>query len=173
VIANRLIAVTGVDVKDNGCTLKAFRAELIKRIPLYGRCIASFQPSRQLSDVSLPKLRCTSSPAQTRPSKYGFVPDLPGSARHHSRKDPDYFSRAAFILLLQRRRGGFALSVTCAALAIVFISAVFRIFHYGGPGWLAGAVLGFAGLVSSLVSQYGGDGRAPLQPMLRHEDGAR
>jgi hypothetical protein len=36
VIANRLIArVTGIRSRDNGCSLKAFRAELIKAIPLY------------------------------------------------------------------------------------------------------------------------------------------
>jgi hypothetical protein len=36
-IANKLIAkVTGVNIRDNGCTLKAFRADLIKRVPLYG-----------------------------------------------------------------------------------------------------------------------------------------
>jgi len=35
-IANRLIAsVTGIPTRDNGCSLKAYRAELIKRIPLY------------------------------------------------------------------------------------------------------------------------------------------
>ncbi len=35
-IANWLIGkVTGVPIKDNGCSLKAFRAELIKQIPLY------------------------------------------------------------------------------------------------------------------------------------------
>ena len=35
-IANRLIAkVTGVPIRDNGCSLKAYRATLIKRIPLY------------------------------------------------------------------------------------------------------------------------------------------
>jgi glycosyltransferase involved in cell wall biosynthesis len=35
-IANRLIAtVTGVPIKDNGCSLKAYRASLIKKIPLY------------------------------------------------------------------------------------------------------------------------------------------
>jgi glycosyltransferase involved in cell wall biosynthesis len=35
-IANWLIAkVTGIDIKDNGCSLKAFRATVIKRIPLY------------------------------------------------------------------------------------------------------------------------------------------
>ena len=35
-IANRLIAkVTGVPIRDNGCSLKAYRASLIERIPLY------------------------------------------------------------------------------------------------------------------------------------------
>lgn len=35
-VANRLIAaVTGVPIRDNGCSLKAFRAEVIKSIPLY------------------------------------------------------------------------------------------------------------------------------------------
>ena len=59
VVANRLIAaVTGVDVKDNGCTLKAFRAELIKRSRCTARCIASFLPLRRLSGASSPKLRC-------------------------------------------------------------------------------------------------------------------
>ena len=35
-IANWLIGkVTGVPIKDNGCSLKAYRAQLIKKIPLY------------------------------------------------------------------------------------------------------------------------------------------
>jgi glycosyltransferase involved in cell wall biosynthesis len=35
-IANRLIGkVTGVPIRDNGCSLKAYRASVIKRIPLY------------------------------------------------------------------------------------------------------------------------------------------
>jgi glycosyltransferase involved in cell wall biosynthesis len=35
-IANWLIGkVTGVPIKDNGCSLKAFRADLIKQVPLY------------------------------------------------------------------------------------------------------------------------------------------
>jgi glycosyltransferase involved in cell wall biosynthesis len=35
-IANRLIGkVTGVPIKDNGCSLKAYRADVIQRIPLY------------------------------------------------------------------------------------------------------------------------------------------
>lgn len=36
VIANRLIArVTGVRIKDNGCSLKAYRARVIQSVPLY------------------------------------------------------------------------------------------------------------------------------------------
>ena len=35
-IANRLIGkVTGVPIQDNGCSLKAYRASVIKQIPLY------------------------------------------------------------------------------------------------------------------------------------------
>lgn len=35
-VANRLIGkVTGVPVRDNGCSLKIYRAEVIKRVPLY------------------------------------------------------------------------------------------------------------------------------------------
>jgi hypothetical protein len=35
-IANRLIAwVTGVKIHDTGCTLKAFRRELVERLPIY------------------------------------------------------------------------------------------------------------------------------------------
>ncbi len=45
-IANRIIArVTGVDLKDNGCTLKAFRSEVLRDVHLYGeahRFIAAF-----------------------------------------------------------------------------------------------------------------------------------
>lgn len=35
-IANRLIGrVTGIRIRDNGCSLKVYRAEVIKRVPLY------------------------------------------------------------------------------------------------------------------------------------------
>jgi len=35
-VANKLIGrVTGLPVKDNGCSLKVYRAEFIKRVPLY------------------------------------------------------------------------------------------------------------------------------------------
>ena len=36
ILANRLIAfVTGVKIHDTGCTLKAFRRELIENLPIY------------------------------------------------------------------------------------------------------------------------------------------
>jgi hypothetical protein len=37
IVANRIIAaVTGVPIRDNGCSLKAYRADLLRRVPLYG-----------------------------------------------------------------------------------------------------------------------------------------
>lgn len=53
-IANWLIGrVTGVPIKDNGCSLKAFRAELIKEIPLYSE-LHRFIPA--MASVAGPKI---------------------------------------------------------------------------------------------------------------------
>lgn len=53
-IANRIIAsVTGVPIRDNGCSLKAFRAGVIKSIPLYNE-MHRFIPA--MASVAGPKI---------------------------------------------------------------------------------------------------------------------
>src|SRR4029077_20104564 len=53
-IANKLIAkVTGVPIKDNGCSLKAYRASLIKKIPLYSE-MHRFIPA--MASIAGPKI---------------------------------------------------------------------------------------------------------------------
>ena len=53
-IANRIIAsVTGVAIRDNGCSLKAFRADVIKSIPLYNE-MHRFIPA--MASVAGPKI---------------------------------------------------------------------------------------------------------------------
>jgi glycosyltransferase involved in cell wall biosynthesis len=48
-IANRLIGkVTGVPIKDNGCSLKAYRASLIRKYRFTPRCTVSFRRWPQL-----------------------------------------------------------------------------------------------------------------------------
>ena len=64
-IANRIIAsATGVPIRDNGCSLKAFRADVIKLIPLYNE-MHRFIPA--MASVAGPK-----------------IAEIP--VRHHARK---------------------------------------------------------------------------------------
>lgn len=65
--ANWLIAkVTGVPIKDNGCSLKAYRANLIKQIPLYSE-MHRFIPAM----TSLAGARIAQIPVRHHPRRYG------------------------------------------------------------------------------------------------------
>ncbi|MDX1540758.1 MAG: glycosyltransferase family 2 protein, partial [Geminicoccaceae bacterium] len=72
-VANRLIAkVTGVPVKDNGCTLKAFRADLIKRLPLYSEMHRFLPALMSIHGCRLAEIPVNHRPRQHGSSKYGF-----------------------------------------------------------------------------------------------------
>lgn len=72
-ISNRLIArVTGVRVQDNGCTLKAFRAELIKSLPLYSEMHRFLPALMSIHGCRLLELPVNHRPRQHGNSKYGF-----------------------------------------------------------------------------------------------------
>ena len=72
-VANRLIArITGVQVRDNGCTLKAFRAELIKSIPLYSEMHRFLPALMSIRGCRLLELPVNHRPRQHGSSKYGF-----------------------------------------------------------------------------------------------------
>jgi len=73
VIANRLIAwVTGVDIKDNGCSLKAYRAELIKRVPLYAEMHRFIPAMSSLAGARIAQLKVNHRSRQFGRSKYGL-----------------------------------------------------------------------------------------------------
>ena len=68
-IANRLIArMTGLDIKDNGCSLKVFRASVLRRIRLYGE-MHRFIPA-WLSTVTSPD-RIAQEPVSHHARQYG------------------------------------------------------------------------------------------------------
>jgi hypothetical protein len=72
-IANRLIAkVTGVNIKDNGCTLKAFRADLIKRVPLYGEMHRFIPAMSSTLGCSVAQVGVRHHARQHGESKYGL-----------------------------------------------------------------------------------------------------
>ena len=72
-IANWLIArVTGVPIRDNGCSLKAYRADLIKRIPLYSEMHRFIPAMASLAAPRLAQIKVRHHPRQFGTSKYGF-----------------------------------------------------------------------------------------------------
>ncbi len=72
-IANKLIAkVTGVNIRDNGCTLKAFRADLIKRVPLYGEMHRFIPAMSSTLGCSVAQIGVRHHARQHGESKYGL-----------------------------------------------------------------------------------------------------
>ncbi|MGH6884865.1 MAG: hypothetical protein ACREGK_02170, partial [Geminicoccales bacterium] len=73
VIANHLIArVTGVDIADNGCSLKAYRADLIKRVPLYAEMHRFIPAMTSIAGARIAQVRVRHHPRRFGQSKYGL-----------------------------------------------------------------------------------------------------
>ncbi len=72
-IANWLIAkVTGVSIRDNGCSLKAFRASLIKSIPLYSEMHRFIPAMASMAGPRLAELKVRHHARRFGHSKYGL-----------------------------------------------------------------------------------------------------
>jgi glycosyltransferase involved in cell wall biosynthesis len=168
VIANRLIAaVTGVDIRDNGCTLKAFRAELIKKVPLYGEMHRFIPAIASTFGCQLAEIKVHHHPRRYGTSKYGLSRIYRVLLDIVVIKTLITFARRPLFCFFSGAAAVLALSVSYATLAMIFIEQSVVVF--GSIAVLGGSLalfLGFAGVISSLVSQYGGYRHAPLQPTL-------
>lgn len=72
-IANWLIAkVTGVPVKDNGCSLKAYRADVIKAIPLYSELHRFIPAMASIAGPRIAQIKVRHHPRRFGESKYGL-----------------------------------------------------------------------------------------------------
>ena len=72
-IANWLIGkVTGVPIKDNGCSLKAFRASLIKEIPLYSEMHRFIPAMASIAGPRIAEIKVRHHARQFGQSKYGL-----------------------------------------------------------------------------------------------------
>jgi glycosyltransferase involved in cell wall biosynthesis len=73
VIANRLIGrVTGVPIKDNGCSLKAFRAKVIQGVPLYSDMHRFIPAMMSVAGPRLAEIRVRHHARRFGQSKYGL-----------------------------------------------------------------------------------------------------
>ena len=72
-IANWLIGkVTGVPIRDNGCSLKAFRAGVIKRIPLYSEMHRFIPAMASIAGPRVAQIRVRHHARRFGESKYGL-----------------------------------------------------------------------------------------------------
>ncbi|MEX0870347.1 MAG: glycosyltransferase, partial [Aquisalimonadaceae bacterium] len=72
-IANWLIGkVTGVPIRDNGCSLKAYRADVIKRIPLYSEMHRFIPAMASISGARVAQVRVRHHARRFGESKYGL-----------------------------------------------------------------------------------------------------
>ncbi len=72
-IANWLIGrVTGVPIKDNGCSLKAYRADLIKQIPLYSEMHRFIPAMASIAGPRIAEIKVRHHARQFGQSKYGL-----------------------------------------------------------------------------------------------------
>jgi glycosyltransferase involved in cell wall biosynthesis len=72
-VANRIIArVTGVPIRDNGCSLKAYRADLIRRIPLYAEMHRFIPAMAKPAGARVAQIPVRHHPRRFGRSKYGL-----------------------------------------------------------------------------------------------------
>ena len=73
ILANWLISkVTGVPIKDNGCSLKAFKADLIKNIPLYSDMHRFIPTMTSLAGAKIAEIKVKHHARKFGVSKYGL-----------------------------------------------------------------------------------------------------
>ena len=73
VVANWIIGhVTGVKIHDNGCSLKAYRSSIIKRVPLYGEMHRFIPAMAAQADARVAEIIVHHHPRRRGKSKYGL-----------------------------------------------------------------------------------------------------
>ena len=73
IVANWIIGrVTGVPIHDNGCSLKAYRAAVIKQVPLYGEMHRFIPAMSTVAGARIAEIVVTHHPRRFGKSKYGL-----------------------------------------------------------------------------------------------------
>jgi glycosyltransferase involved in cell wall biosynthesis len=172
-IANRLIArVTGVAIRDNGCSLKAFRASLIKQIPLYSEMHRFIPAVANIAGPRIAEIKVRHHARKFGQSKYGLsriykvLLDLMviKTVASFTTRPLLWFSMLALPLLVASA-GAFAFT------AISFLSGNSLPLPVAGTGivFLSSAIILFSsGAVAELVYKLGDLRESALAPLTQH-----
>jgi glycosyltransferase involved in cell wall biosynthesis len=158
-IANWIIArATGIDVKDNGCTLKAFRAELIRNVPLYSEMHRFIPAMASISGARVAQVKVRHHPRRFGQSKYGISRIYKVCLDLIAIRMLIAFSRRPMFSFMTGAAAFGALALLCSAVAFwealspAYESTVVSM----GLAFLFGSLalfLALAGFISSLVHQ--------------------
>lgn len=178
-IANWLIGkVTGVPIKDNGCSLKAYRASIIKKIPLYSEMHRFIPAMCSLAGARIAEIKVRHHARQFGVSKYGLsrvykvLLDLLmiKTIVSFSSRPLFWFGLLAMPVALIS-----LILITIGLYDVIFLSASFSI-PLAGTGLLMGALAFFillGGALGELICKTGDQGLRdlPLLTMKRFSGG--
>jgi glycosyltransferase involved in cell wall biosynthesis len=169
-LANRLIAgVTGIDVKDSGCSLKAYRADLIKRVPLYSEMHRFIPAMSSIAGARIAQIKVNPRPRQFGRSKYGLSRVFRVLADLIAIKTLLVFAARPLFCFVGSAAVAGALSLAYALLAIygVLLTKAPSVVILMGVSVMFGALSLFLlliGLIAYLIYQAASD-RWDMQPM--------
>jgi glycosyltransferase involved in cell wall biosynthesis len=127
IIANWLIGkVTGVPIRDNGCSLKAYRAKIAKRTPLYAEMHRFIPAMMSLHGIRIAQLKVRHHARKFGSSKYGLSRAYKVSLDLIAIKTITGFAKRP-IRLFSDSAG------ISAALGLVFVAAMLADLRAGGP----------------------------------------
>jgi hypothetical protein len=175
VLANRLIArVTGIDIKDNGCSLKAYRADLIRRVPLYSEMHRFIPAMSSMAGAHIAQVKVNHRARQFGRSKYGLSRVYKVLADLIAIKTLLLFAARPLFCFVGSAAIAGAVSLTCALIAIyhaVLLQAS-SVVIFMGVSVMVGALslfLVLIGLIGYLIYQTAPDNwdMRPLQAWSR------
>lgn len=173
-IANWIIGkITGVPIKDNGCSLKAYRAELIKQVPLYSEMHRFIPAMTSMGSTNFCELEVQHHARSAGQSKYGMnriykvIIDLIGikALLVTARSSTVFFavpaSIAAGIATPLLYQGVLLNSLTLFGSGLLWASAATML---GFLGVLTAMLVSTGSLPVSTLSLLGAEKRGRLQP---------
>jgi glycosyltransferase involved in cell wall biosynthesis len=173
-IANRLIGwVTGVPIKDNGCSLKAYRADFIKQIPLYSEMHRFIPAMASLAGPRLAEIKVRHHARRHGASKYGLSRVYKVLLDLLAVKTIIGFASRPLAWFTLPAVPALSIGAVCIAASLYDALALGRPFStpLAGVGVLLGALAFFllmTGMIAELVYKTG-DTREPRLPMLTAE----
>jgi glycosyltransferase involved in cell wall biosynthesis len=127
IIANWLIGkVTGIPIRDNGCSLKAYRATIIKQTPLYAEMHRFIPTMMSLHGIRIAQLKVRHHARKFGSSKYGLSRTYKVSLDLIAIKTITGFAKRPMRLFGD-------LAGVAAALGLVFVAAMLADLRMGGP----------------------------------------